>query len=248
MGAGPVITALHGFPSSSHDWARVAPALAESHTLLMPDLLGYGASEKPREHEYTLREQADLVQELWRELGVRETAILAHDYSVSVTQELLARRAEGALTVDLTGVCLLNGGLYADLHRPEPGQLVLLDPIKGPQLSNLLNEAALTAGLAPTFAPSFDAASDSASMWRALSRDDGQRIAHLLIRYIPERERYGKRWAQALASTDVPLSFVWGMLDPVSGAHMAARIAEQRPGRAAAGADGRGPLAASGSA
>ena len=46
-GRGPSMTLLHGFPSSSHDWARVAPALAE-HRLLMPDFLGFGASDKPR--------------------------------------------------------------------------------------------------------------------------------------------------------------------------------------------------------
>ena len=98
MGAGPALTLLHGFPSSSHDWAKVAPALAERHTLLMPDFLGFGASEKPADHRYTLHEQADLVEALWAARGRRaRRRIVAHDYAVSVAQELLARRAEGAL-------------------------------------------------------------------------------------------------------------------------------------------------------
>ena len=46
LGKGPPMTLLHGFPSSSHDWAKVAPALAERHALLMPDLLGFGASAR----------------------------------------------------------------------------------------------------------------------------------------------------------------------------------------------------------
>ena len=33
----------------------------------------------------------------------------------------------------------------------------------------------------------------------------------------------------ALEQTDVPLAFIWGMLDPISGAHMAARIRERLP-------------------
>ena len=41
--------AADGFPSSSHDWAKVAPALAERYALTMPDLLGFGASSKPRD-------------------------------------------------------------------------------------------------------------------------------------------------------------------------------------------------------
>src|SRR5205807_4739361 len=89
MGEGPTMTLLHGFPSSSHDWAKVAPALAERHSLLLLDFLGFGASEKPREHRYSLHEQADLVEALWAREGMAECVIVAHDYAVSVTEELL---------------------------------------------------------------------------------------------------------------------------------------------------------------
>jgi len=131
LGAGPSMTLLHGFPSCSYDWATVAGPLAEQYALLLPDLLGFGASEKPTDHDYSIHEQADLVEALWAREGVTATTIVAHDYSVTVTQELLARRAEGALAVDLIEVHLLNGGLYPDLHRPEPVQTALLDPQQG---------------------------------------------------------------------------------------------------------------------
>ncbi len=229
MGAGPPMTLLHGFPSSSHDWARVAPLLAERHALLMPDFLGFGASDKPAEHDYSLHEQADLVEALWTHEGVGATVLVAHDYAVSVTQELLARRAAGALAVDLIAVHLLNGGLYPDLHRPEPIQTALLDPEQGPQISALLTEELLAGALRPTFAEAFDATADSADIWRALRRDGGQLLAYRLIRYITDRVRHEERWVGALEHTDVPLAFVWGMLDPISGAHIAARIRERLP-------------------
>jgi pimeloyl-ACP methyl ester carboxylesterase len=228
-GEGPVLTALHGFPSSSHDWSKIAPALAERNTVVMPDLLGFGASAKPADHAYSLREQTDLVEAVWRALGVESTAILAHDYSVSILQELLARRAEDGLEVALTRATLFNGGLYPDIHRPQPTQLALLDPVRGPKLGELMTEELFVAGLRPTFADGYDADEDSAEIWRSYHRSGGERISHLLIGYIPERERTGDRWVGALESTDVPLSFVWGMLDPVSGAHMAARIRERLP-------------------
>ncbi|MEA2140028.1 MAG: hypothetical protein QOC91_127 [Solirubrobacteraceae bacterium] len=230
LGSGPSMTLLHGFPSSSHDWAKVAPALAERYALLMPDFLGFGASEKPAEHEYSLHEQADLVEALWAREGIAATILVAHDYAVSVTQELLARRAEGELAVDLLTVHLLNGGLYPDLHRRQPTQTALLDPEQGPRIGELMNQELLVGGIAPKFAEDYDASGDSAQMWRAMSRDEGQRIGHLLIGYITDRERHEQRWVAALEQTDVPLRFVWGMLDPVSGAHMAERIAERLPG------------------
>ena len=224
------MTLLHGFPSSSHDWAKIAPELAARYTLLAPDFLGFGASEKPVEHRYSLHEQADLVEALWAAEGVSETVLVAHDYGVSVAQELLARAAEGGLAVELSAAHFLNGGLYPELHRAQPIQLALLDPEQGPRMSELVTEELFVAGAMRTFAPGYDASADCAEMWTATSRDRGERIAHLLIAYITDRERHGDRWKSALESTSVPVSFVWGMLDPISGAHMAERIRERLPG------------------
>ena len=229
LGTGPVMTLLHGFPSSSHDWAKAAPQLAASHTVLAPDFLGFGASEKPTDHAYSLNEQADLVEALWAAEGVSETVLVAHDYGVSVAQELLARAGEGSPAVELRGAHFMNGGLYPELHRPQPLQTALLDPEQGPQISQLVTEELFVAGLAPTFAPGYDATGDSADIWTATSNDGGERIGHLLIHYISDRERHGERWTGALEATAVPLGFVWGMLDPVSGAHMAERITERLP-------------------
>ena len=227
IGTGPPLTLLHGFPSSSHDWAKVAPALAADHALLLCDFLGFGASERPPAHEYSIHEQADLVEALWEHEKVTATAVVAHDYAVSVVQELLARRAERSLAVDLVSVMLLNGGVYPDIHRPEPVQLALLDPEQGPQISANISEELMRAGLAPTFAAGYDFAADSADIWRATARDGV--ILHRLIRYLTDRQTHADRWVGALETTDVPLAFVWGMLDPVSGAHMAARIRERLP-------------------
>jgi len=60
-------------------------------------------------------------------------------------------------------------------------------------------------------------------MWATMSRDHGHRLMHLLIRYLVDRRDNENRWVQALETTDVPLNFVWGMRDPISGAHMAER-------------------------
>jgi pimeloyl-ACP methyl ester carboxylesterase len=223
------MTLLHGFPSSSHDWSKIAPALAAHYALTMPDLLGFGASSKPREHRYSLIEQADLVEALWARDGVESTVVVAHDYSVSVAQELLTRRAAGRLAVELRAVHFMNGGIYPDLHRPQPTQVALLDPDHGPQISAAMNGELFIAGLAPTFPEDYDSAEDAADIWQSFHLHDGQENAHLLIRYIEDRRDNGDRWTQVLETTDVPLSFVWGMLDPISGAHMAERIRERLP-------------------
>src|SRR5207245_8058913 len=56
------------------------------------------------------------------------------------------------------------------------------------------------------------------------------RLAHRLIHYMADREQFCRRWEGAIESTQVPLQFVWGMADPVSGAHVADRIRARLPG------------------
>jgi pimeloyl-ACP methyl ester carboxylesterase len=228
-GSGPAMTLLHGFPSSSYDFAAIAPGLAERFALLLPDFLGFGASDKPADHVYSVHEQADLVERLWSAEGITETVLVAHDYGVSVAQELLARRADGRLGAELVAVHLLNGGLYPDLHRPQPVQTALLDSEQGPRLGAALTPELMAAALKPTFADEFDAREYSAAIYRAVTRDDGQRILHRLIRYIPDRFANAERWVGALERTDVSLAFVWGMLDPVSGVQIAAKVRERLP-------------------
>jgi pimeloyl-ACP methyl ester carboxylesterase len=224
----PWLTLLHGYPTSSFDWAPVADELAAERRLLMFDFLGFGDSDKPADHDYSIHEQADLTEEIWHRHGIERTALVVHDYAVSVGQELLARRADGRLTVDIERVAFLNGGLYPDLHRPLLVQTLLLHPRAGPLLSRVMNEKGLARGLRRVFAtPPSD--EELHEHWLAISRRGGHRIQHRLIRYIEDRRANAARWTAALENTDVPRRFVWGMLDPVSGAHMAERIAERMP-------------------
>jgi pimeloyl-ACP methyl ester carboxylesterase len=229
-GAGDWCTLLHGFPTSSFDWHRVWGTLAARRRVLAFDFLGFGDSDKPADHAYSLIEQTDLVEALWRAHGVRSTALVVHDYGVSVAQELLARLAEGRCAVEVSPVVFLNGGLYPDLHRAQPAQLALLDPVQGPALGELIDRESFTRALATTFSPSHQpTAEEMQELWLAVSRRGGHRIGHRLIQYIPDRRRHAERWVRALETAPVPRHFLWGDLDPVSGAHMADRIAERLP-------------------
>src|SRR3954454_21856477 len=86
-GDGPLLVLLHGFPSSSYDWRELLERETD-HAVLAPDFLGFGLSEKPRDHDYTLHWQADMVEELVRrEDGRRPVFFCAHDMGTSVANE-----------------------------------------------------------------------------------------------------------------------------------------------------------------
>lgn len=233
----PATTWLHGFPISSWDWAKLHAAMPSDRRDITLDFLGFGASAKPKRHRYSIVEQADLVQAVWRHHGVARTTLVAHDYGVSVAQELMARRDEGALDVELTGLVFLNGGLFPELHRPVPVQKLLAGPLGG-FLGRFMSEGKFVAGYREVLGrPPED--SELREHWRAFSRADGHHRAHDLLGYIAERRVRRDRWVGALLGSDLPRRFVWGPDDPVSGAHVLPEL-ERVPGAQITVLDGLG--------
>ncbi|MFC4085340.1 alpha/beta fold hydrolase [Amycolatopsis samaneae] len=77
-GEGPPLFLLHGWPQTSHCWHRVFGALAETHTVIAPDLRGYGRTDKPRDG-YDKRTMAADVAALAEGLGFDRVAVAGHD-------------------------------------------------------------------------------------------------------------------------------------------------------------------------
>jgi len=82
-GSGPAVLLLHGHPRTHTTWHRVAPLLAREHTVVCPDLRGYGESSKPRttgDHApYSKRAMAGDMVRLMRALGHERFAVAGHD-------------------------------------------------------------------------------------------------------------------------------------------------------------------------
>jgi pimeloyl-ACP methyl ester carboxylesterase len=78
-GSGPPIVLLHGFPQTHLMWRHIAADLAADHTVICPDLRGYGASDKPADDAYAKRTMAADIVTLARELGHDRFALAGHD-------------------------------------------------------------------------------------------------------------------------------------------------------------------------
>jgi len=91
-GKGTPLLLLHGFPQTHAIWHRIAPRLAEHHYLLMPDLRGYGDSDKPAstsDHApYSKRTMALDVVELMRSFGFERFFACGHDRGGRVAHRL----------------------------------------------------------------------------------------------------------------------------------------------------------------
>lgn len=232
-GAGEVVLCLHGFPTSSWDWYRLWPGLTSRFRVIAPDLLGYGFSDKPPRHVYSLLEQATLTERLMASLGVGHVHVLSHDFGVSIGQELLARQLEheqsGRTGLVLRSSCFLNGGLFPEVYQPRVIQRLLASPV-GALVARLVTQRSFERSFTAIFGEKTrPTKQELEECWEVISYNGGSRLAHRHIRFMEERRLYRERWTGALQRTRVPLRMVNGAADPVSGAHMAARYRELIP-------------------
>jgi pimeloyl-ACP methyl ester carboxylesterase len=118
------VSFLPGFPDGSFGWARVRPHLPSASEMprLFVDYVGMGDSDKPKDYAYSTAERTDLVEAIWRDLGVQSTTLVAFDFSSLVVLEHLRRRLERSERgeppggPDIRGVFIFNGGLFTDGH------------------------------------------------------------------------------------------------------------------------------------
>ena len=224
-GRGEPVVLIHGFPTASWDWAPLWPALVERYRVLVLDMIGFGFSAKPRDFAYSIFAQADLVGALLAREQVTRYHLVAHDYGLTVAQELLARQRDGAAAPRITSVCLLNGGMFPEAHRPLVTQKLLASPL-GPLVARFSSYRMFARAMRGIWGRHPVSDAELGAMWQLVTAHDGLRVMPELIGYLAERRRHRERWVGALVGATVPVRFIAGLVDPISGAHMVARYRE----------------------
>ena len=87
-GDGPTLLFAHGFPTSSHDYARVIGRLRARYRCVSFDFLGFGASDKPR-RTYSYALQHEVLANVVAATGTSAAFLVAHDYAVTLAQDLV---------------------------------------------------------------------------------------------------------------------------------------------------------------
>jgi len=242
QGSGPeTLVILHGYPTSSHDFAHVLPELAKRYRVVVHDHLGFGLSGKPAEYSYSLVEQADMALLLWQTLGVRRAHLLGHDYGTSVATEILARRERFELPVEFDSVTLCNGSVHIELAQLRLIQRLLANPWLGPLVAPLSSRRLFDRQMRAIWAdPSKLAGADLDAMWALLIRDDGRKRLPAISGYLHERRKYWHRWIGALTRLDLPAHVLWAREDPIAVAAIAEQLAREIPGAKLTWLDGIG--------
>src|SRR5262252_4993716 len=105
----PALLLLHGFPTSSHMFRKLIPALADRYHVIAPDLPGFGFSKSPgREHSrYTFENLANVIGRFTEEIGLDRYAIYIFDYGAPVGLRLALAHPER-----ITAIISQNGNAY----------------------------------------------------------------------------------------------------------------------------------------
>ena len=229
---------LHGFPTSSIDWAVIFPALNQNRRVICLDVPGFGFSDKP-DRQYSVFGQVEVIKTILEQCRIEEFDLLTHDMGDSIGGELLARDTAQRVRRRV----VTNGSIYMELAQLTDEQKLLLalaDQALPPELTPDVAaiERSLTATYAPPGAAERYIASASA---RCVALGNGGAVLPRVIRYTEERFEHEPRWTGAIESHPAPLAVIWGWEDPIAVSDMALRLCAARPDAVLTRLDGVGP-------
>jgi pimeloyl-ACP methyl ester carboxylesterase len=110
-GSGPAVVLIHGITSSADTWAAAMRGLAREHTVIAPDLLGHGASAKPR-GDYSLGAYATGVRDLLAALGHDRVTVVGHSLGGGVAMQFAYQFPERTQRL----VLVSSGGLGREVN------------------------------------------------------------------------------------------------------------------------------------
>lgn len=134
---GEVIVFVHGMPTNSWLWRKIIPQLtAVGLRVIAPDLLGFGASDKPTNpDEYTLEKQPKRIIALLDQLGIQKWTQVAHDLGGPWTWEVVDRATDR-----IQRLIILNTSAYRDGFNPPAMVKMMATPMGNMMLGMMANK------------------------------------------------------------------------------------------------------------
>jgi pimeloyl-ACP methyl ester carboxylesterase len=122
-GRGDLVILLHGWPQTSHEWHKVIPLLAESYTVIAPDMRGIGDSAKPADG-YDRRNLAEDIYQLVKQLKYEQFFLVGHDTGMQVAYALAASYPAAVKKLVLIEALLAGLGLESVMNFSQPKALI----------------------------------------------------------------------------------------------------------------------------
>jgi pimeloyl-ACP methyl ester carboxylesterase len=222
-GEGPLVLLIHGMAGSASTWKQVMPALSERFTVLAPDLLGHGDSEKSK-GDYSLGAMASTLRDLIVALGYKRATVVGQSYGGGIALQFAYQYPERCERLVLVNA----GGLGSEVNPvlrllTMPGSAALLLVATAPPVRRIVEMIGRIA-----LRKKLDTATVIPELWRSytsLGNVEARRAFLRTLRAVIDRR------GQAVSAHDklhlaagMPTLIIWGEEDgiiPVEHAHAA---------------------------
>lgn len=115
-GSGPPLVLIHGMPAWGYAWSAILPALTAGARVLVPDLLGFGFSDKRDCFDRSIARQTAALEQWMEKLGISRATVVGHDIGGGVALRLATLHPSR-----VERLCLINAACYDSW----PGNLML---------------------------------------------------------------------------------------------------------------------------
>ena len=228
-GEGPALLAIHGIGHDHRTWLPALPALAKNFTVIAPDLLGHGSSDKPRA-DYSMGGFANGMRDLLTVLGINRATVMGNSLGGGVAMQFAYQfpdRTERVIMVAAGGLGKSVNPLLKTLSFPGADSAVAL--ATAPGLRQVVTRAMI--GLKHAGVPYTQDFAGLADVYNNLA-DSGARRAflHTLRGVIDRRGQAISMIDRAYLARDMPTMIVWGEKDAVIPVKHAWAAAQLLPG------------------
>jgi len=214
----PVLLLLHGYPTSSHMFRHLIPALADHYRVIAPDHIGFGRSSAPSidEFEYTFEALARVTAQFLSTIGVAQYTIYVQDYGAPVGWRLALNDPTAVV-----GVISQNGNAYEEGFVPSFWNPIWADAAERttetrdalrPALGREAVEWQYTHGVPDPTTVDPDAWEHDLALLARAGQDDVQLA--LFRDYTTNRDLYPAVHAW-LRTSHVPVLAIWGRNDEI---------------------------------
>jgi pimeloyl-ACP methyl ester carboxylesterase len=213
-GRGPALLLIHGIGDSSDTWEPIVDALARSYTVIAPDLLGHGRSEKPRA-DYSVAGYANAMRDLLTLLDIDRVTVVGHSLGGGVAMQFAYQYPERCERL----VLVATGGIAREVH---PILRLASSPVADLVLPLLRLRAARNAGRLVVDALRWlgtGLGRDSADFQRVfdtLPDPTAQRAFVRTLRAVVDwRGQVVTMLDRSYLARDIPTLLIWGTRDPI---------------------------------
>jgi len=229
LGEGPPVLLVHGVPTSSWLYRKMVQDLvARGYRVVAPDLLGFGASEKPEDPgAYALGARAERLLALMDHLGIERWTHVCHDMGGLVSWELLERAPERVERLVVLNTFAFEEGWYppADLARQDAMRAVFKAMTRRERRAMALTRVLVAEGLVDRSLCRDERVVEG--YYRPIAEGAHRAMLDFLMSF-EEVEASLPRYQATLAGLELPALLIWGEHDEILDAQQqASRLARQ---------------------